>query len=163
MKRERLEGIPMIESTVNIVVMVLFGVFIGSLVALFNALSEDILRPGQIKEDERKSGEGLLAYQLRIANERAELSKKIVTTGPRSFKMVYGALVLFIVMLVIVINFSTVHMHWLAFLLSALAGFVVAQLVYNQSKAGKIKTKGRFFFEPITEEKPPGGKVNNKS
>lgn len=141
----------MFEGIVNIIVMILFGVFIGSLLALFGALSEDILRPRQIKEDERKAGEGFLAYQLRIANERAEWSTKVVTTGPRSFKMVYGALVLLTIMLVIVVNFSTVHMHWLAFLLSALAGFIVAQWLYNQSKAGKIQVKGRFWLDPFPD------------
>lgn len=145
----------MFDVVVNTVVMVLFGLLIGALLGLFYVLSGFLDGVLDAPRPKKKEGESFLRSIWRLGQERADESASFMSTAPRSFKIVYGVLAGFIVLLIVVLNVSPLQMNWLAFLLSVLAVSLVVVWIYRWSKAGKIQAKHRFLSFLLPKRQSP--------
>ncbi len=132
----------MLEGITNTVVMVSFGLFIGILISLFGMLGGLYDRPEKRQLNlKKRAQESPRDYFRRLkaeSDERAERNIKEMATWPRSLKIVYASLIVFVLILVLILNFTPIRMNWLAFLTSMFATGVTGALIYDNTRKGKI-------------------------
>ena len=135
----------MIEEIANTVFMVAFGLFIGSTFGLFTALSESLERPGERALQLRKNKEDSLKDYFRKLHAQVDEDNKRnieeIATWPRSMKIVLSIFMAFVVVLVLVINFTTIRMSWPIFLGTAFGACVVCILIFRRVSEGTYLKK----------------------
>jgi len=126
----------MIEEIANTVFMVAFGLFIGSLFGLFTAFSERIERPEKPKLQWRKGvGESWRDYFRKLhaqTDEDNKRNRQEIATLPNSMKILLSTIIVLIVALVLVINFTQIRMSWIIFLSTAFGAGGVSVLIVRR-------------------------------
>lgn len=140
----------MFEVIGNIIVMVVFGLLVGTLFQVMTIFE----RPRKDSETKREAGESFLRYLRRTIREARErdpmenVIKKYRKAAYITMAMVY----IVIALMVLLVVFSPIKMNWLAFILSIFAAFGILKLIFDRAKAGKISVKNRFFDIPSDQE-----------
>ena len=147
----------MIESIINGIVLVIFGLTIGSVLQLFGLLSRgfssEVLRQGISRKQGEKRRKASLRRFIKESRERAEQSRKSIRTMPRSAKISMVAFYGLIVVLILFVKYSPIEMRWLIFIGSVLAGFFAMDSVFARAKKGVKGIEGRSFFDVLPDEK----------
>lgn len=127
----------MIEAIGNIIVMVAFGLLLGTVLSMFMIFS-----PPR-KDTKREEGESYLKYIYRRSNENAE--KFLPSIQRKSLIMLTGVYYIVIIIIILTVIFTPLEMKWLVFLISLFGAFVITRYIYIKTKFGKMGVKDLFF------------------
>jgi len=142
----------MFEIIGNIIVMVVFGLLVGTLFQVMDIFQ----RPRKDSEIKREPGESFLRYlrrSIREARERDPM-EHVIKKYRKAYHITIAMVYIVIAIMVLLVVFSPIRMNWLAFILSSFAAFGILKLIFDRAKAGKIRVKSRFFDIPSEEELP---------
>jgi hypothetical protein len=142
----------MFEVVYNIIVMVVFGFLIGAMIAV----SVMFEKPEKRSEAKRNPGESPFGYLRRCWKEEGKEGSMegILEKYRKAYKITLYLLTGVVVIMVLLVRFSPIGMHWGAFIIAIFVSAGILLGIYNLAKTGKISVKNRFFDIPSEEELP---------
>lgn len=127
----------MIEAIGNIIVMVAFGLLLGTVVSMLM-----IFFPPR-KDTKREEGESYLKYINRRSKESAE--RFLPSVQRKRLIMLAGAYYIVTIIIILTVIFTPLEMKWLVFLISLFGAFLITRYIYIKTKFGKMGVKDLFF------------------
>lgn len=129
----------MVEEIGNIILIVAFGLLLGTILSIFM-----ILAPPS-KPEIKEKGESFRHYINRVVKEKA--TEALPTYQRKSVTILGGVYFIVIITIIIVVVFTALEMKWIAFIISLFTAFLVTRYIYIRVKFGKGALK-ELFFEP---------------
>lgn len=146
----------MLDPILNGIVLAIFAFIIGSVLQIFGLLnsgfSHDVLRRRVSRKQKGVKRPVSLRKWIKESKERAEASRVMMRTMPRSAKIAMTSFYGLIVILVLFVTFGPLEMKWLVFIPFTLAGFALMEWAFSLGKAGKIHVKRKAIFDIQTED-----------
>ena len=128
------------ETISTIIVMVLFGLLTGVILDVVQKRSKVPERTYH-----EKKNESTIDYMHRIGKEYREEVRVSFLNRP----LLIGIVIFYalIALLIFVLLYSPVQMNWPIFLVSALGGFMITEIIFSLAKAGKIRVEKKTSWE----------------
>jgi len=127
--------------TADYVVMIVFGILLGTILKLFNTITEAERLAGPATERPRRSFRERLGDVFDREKVRAE-NDALLKSMPRSGWLVMVALYGLVAILVLVVKVSPIMMRWWPFLGSVLGAFMIAGLAFSRTAAASRRKVG---------------------
>jgi hypothetical protein len=132
----------MTTATADLVVMIVFGLLLGSLLKLHASISGMDRSVGNSIERARRPLSERLADTFDREKLRAE-NKAMLAAMPRSAWVAIGAIYGVIAMLIVVVQISPVTMRWWPFLGAVLGAYIMADLLFSRTLLATRRQKSR--------------------
>ncbi len=135
-----------LDPTVNAVIIVLAGVFIGAVTFVAG-----ILDPANADGAPKAPAPFKRGY-FKAMQAYDTAQKEARTLAPRSYNVALVAFLGLIVIVILGIVLSPVHMQWGWFIGGFFLGFLMLQSVYSLALKGRINVRTPAFLERLTDD-----------